>query len=251
MITEDEKIRKAHEIYYRRNGMKYRSEDTVQSNGSIGKIFIMIILIGAIVIYQNPKEIFNQKWLEELKTILNTKINFNEIFKKEEAPKETPKVEETMQEIVPEPEVLETSQLKENNEIVPEYEIIWPYKGEITSGFGNRVSENQNLNGNHTGIDIAGNYGDDIVSGINGKVTAVSEEGDLGKHIKIENEKYTTIYAHCSEIEKAEGEEVKQGDIIAKIGSTGNSTGNHLHFEVITNGEHIDPITIIEKQVTE
>lgn len=224
MITEEDKIRKAHEIYYRRNGMKYRSEDTEQSSTGIGKILIMIILIGAIVIYQNPKEILNQKWIGEIKTILNTKINFKEIFKNNEQPKETPITENTVQEIVPEPEVQETSQLKETNEIIQEYEIIWPYKGEITSGFGNRVSENENINGNHTGIDIAGNYGDDIVSAINGHVIEVSEEGNLGKHIKIQNESYITVYAHCSEISKIVGDEVKQGEIIAKIGSTGNST---------------------------
>lgn len=246
MITEDEKIRKAHEIYYRRNGMKYRSEDTVQSSGGMGKIFLIIILIGAIVIYQNPKEILKQKWIEEIKTILNTKINFKEIFNNESKKEE--KIEET---ITPEVEVQETSQLKETNEVIQEYTIIWPYKGEITSEFGNRVSENQNLNGNHTGIDIAGNYGDDIISAITGKVTDVSEEGDLGKHIKIENENYTTVYAHCSEISKNIGDEIQQGDVIAKIGSTGNSTGNHLHFEVIINGQHIDPITLIEKQVIE
>lgn len=87
MITEDEKIRKAHEIYYRRNGMKYRSEETVQSTGGIGKIFILLLIIGAIVIYQNPKEILNNKWVEEIKVILNTKINLKEIFKIDEPKK--------------------------------------------------------------------------------------------------------------------------------------------------------------------
>lgn len=230
MITEDEKIRKAHEIYYRRNGMKYRSEEAQASNSGIGKILLIILVIGAIVIYQNPKEILNQKWLGEIKTILNTKINLKEIFKINEKPKETIQTENTVQEIIPEAEVLETSQLKENGEIIQQYEVIWPYKGEITSGFGNRVSENENINGNHTGIDIAGNYGDDIVSAINGHVIEVSEEGNLGKHIKVQNENYITVYAHCSEISKIIGDEVKQGDVIAKIGSTGNSTRKSFTF---------------------
>ena len=208
MITEDEKIRKAHEIYYRRNGMKYRSEEAQASNNGIGKILLIILVIGAIVIYQNPKEIF--------------KIN--------EKPKEVIQTENTVQEIIPEAEVPETSQLKENGEIIQQYEVIWPYKGEITSGFGNRVSENENINGNHTGIDIAGNYGDDIVSAINGHVIEVSEEGNLGKHIKVQNENYITVYAHCSEISKIIGDEVKQGDVIAKIGSTGNSTRKSFTF---------------------
>lgn len=224
MITEEDKIRKAHEIYYRRNGMKYRSEDATTSSIGIGKILILIMLIGAVVVYQNPKDILNQKWLGEIKTILNTKINFKEIFKKNEAKNEIQTTENTVQEIAPEVETTETSQLKENNETIQEYEMIWPYKGEITSGFGNRVSENENINGNHTGIDIAGNYGDDIVSAINGHVIEVSEEGDLGKHIKVQNEKYITVYAHCSEISKVVGDEVKKGEAIAKIGSTGNST---------------------------
>lgn len=235
MITEEDKIRKAHEIYYRRNGMKYRSEDTIQSGGSIWKILIMIILIGMVIIYQNPKEILNKKWLGEIKTILNTKINFKEIFKTNEQPKEKKITENTInennvQEIIPEAETPETSQLKENNEMIQEYGVIWPYKGEITSGFGNRVSENENINGNHTGIDIAGNYGDNIVSAINGHVIEVSEEGNLGKHIKIQNENYITIYAHCSEILKVTGDEVKQGEIIAKVGSTGNSTRKSCTF---------------------
>lgn len=224
MITEEDKIRKAHEIYYRRNGMKYRSEDATTSSIGIGKILILIMLIGAVVVYQNPKDILNQKWLGEIKTILNTKINFKEIFKKNEVKNEIQTTENTVEEIVLEAETTETSQLKENNETIQEYEMIWPYKGEITSGFGNRVSENENINGNHTGIDIAGNYGDDIVSAINGHVIEVSEEGNLGKHIKIQNEKYITVYAHCSEISKVVGDEVKKGEVIAKIGSTGNST---------------------------
>lgn len=73
----------------------------------------------------------------------------------------------------------------------------------------------------------------------------VSEEGNLGKHVKIENEQYQTVYAHCSEIMVQEGDEIQQGTVIATIGNTGNSTGNHLHFEVLQNGEYIDPITVL------
>lgn len=89
--------------------------------------------------------------------------------------------------------------------------------------------------------------GDEIVSAISGTVTQVSEEGNLGKHIKVENQEYQTVYAHCNEILVEEGTEVEQGKVIATIGSTGNSTGNHLHFEVIKDGEYIDPLTVLEK----
>lgn len=87
--------------------------------------------------------------------------------------------------------------------------------------------------------------GDSILSAITGTVVSVSEEGNLGKHLKIENDEFQTVYAHCSEILVEDGSTVNQGDIIATIGNTGNSTGNHLHFEVLKNGEYIDPITVL------
>ena len=88
-------------------------------------------------------------------------------------------------------------------------------------------------------------FGDNICSAISGKVIQVSNEGTLGNHIKIENNIYQTVYAHCSEINVIEGSNVKQGEVIAKIGNSGNSTGNHLHFEVIKDGQYIDPMIVI------
>ncbi|MGN1330738.1 MAG: M23 family metallopeptidase [Clostridia bacterium] len=210
MITDDEKIRKAHEIYYKRNGIKYRSEETIKNKG-VNKIVILLIIGFSIIIYQNQNNILNTKWLNELKSILNTKINFNSLLKEKNTTNDAENIEET-------------SKIVEVQENIEEYKIIWPYKGEITSYFGKRESENENIDGNHTGIDIAGNYGDEILSSITGTVIEISEEGNLGKHIKIANEEYTTVYAHCSEILKKQGEEIEQGDVIAKIGSTGNST---------------------------
>ena len=64
--------------------------------------------------------------------------------------------------------------------------------------------------------------------------------------MKIENENIITVYAHCNNIYVKEGEEIKQGQEIGEVGSTGNSTGNHLHFETILNGEYIDPMSVIE-----
>lgn len=89
--------------------------------------------------------------------------------------------------------------------------------------------------------------GDNIVSATTGTVTQVSNQGDLGNHVKIYNDEYEAVYAHCSQILVQEGSMVNQGDVIATVGSTGNSTGNHLHFEIIKQGEYIDPLTVIEK----
>ena len=85
----------------------------------------------------------------------------------------------------------------------------------------------------HDGIDIAGPYGTEIFASADGKVIKAEESttGD-GNHIVIEHANgYYTLYAHCSELLAKVGDEVKQGDVIAKMGSTGNSTGNHVHFE--------------------
>lgn len=104
----------------------------------------------------------------------------------------------------------------------------------------------------HDGIDIAGPYGTEIFASADGKVIKAEEStvGD-GNHVVIEHANgYYTLYGHCSELLVKVGDEVKQGDLIAKMGSTGNSTGNHLHFEIILGGENgeydgvrIDPYT--------
>lgn len=217
MITDNEKIQKAHEIYYRRNGIKYRSAEVEKKSG-FGKIVLVILLAIAIIFCQNPEKILNTNWTKEIKNILNTKIDMKKILNNNQQTQE----KEVEDEIQPETIVSEDENIK--------YEVIWPYNGEITSPFGPRVSENENVTGDHTGIDIAGNYGDDIISATEGTVIEVSEEGNLGKHIKIESQNYVLVYAHCSQIEKQVGDEVSQGEVIAKIGNTGNSTRKSLTF---------------------
>lgn len=229
-LSDEEKIQKAEEIYYRRNGINFR-EVPKEKKHPIRNIFILILIVLAIVGYQNKEYIQSNEFKEQIKTFLNTKIDINKLFGNNE------KIAENI--AIPKKEAI--------LEYIPEPDIVWPYNGTITSQFGYRTSSDSRVTTNHTGIDIAGNIGDEIISAITGKVILVSEEGNLGKHLKIENNKYTTVYAHCSEILVSEGQEVKQNDAIAKIGNTGNSTGAHLHFEVLQQGEYIDPLSIIEK----
>ena len=122
--------------------------------------------------------------------------------------------------------------------------IIWPIKGVITSGFGNRTPT-EIVTANHKGLDIAGNTGDNIVSAMDGTVIQYSEEGDYGKHLRIQNGEVLTLYAHCSELLVQEGSTVKQGDVIAKVGQTGRATGPHLHFEIRRNDRFINPELIL------
>ena len=122
--------------------------------------------------------------------------------------------------------------------------IIWPIKGVITSRFGNRTPT-EIVTANHKGLDIAVNTGDNIVSAMDGTVVQYSEEGDYGKHLRIQNGEVLTLYAHCSELLVQEGSTVKQGDVIAKVGATGRATGPHLHFEIRRDDRFINPELIL------
>lgn len=135
----------------------------------------------------------------------------------------------------------EKSQEEQDIEYVKQnVNIIWPIKGVITSRFGNRTPT-EIVTANHKGLDIAGNMGDNIVSAMDGTVVQYSEEGDYGKHLRIQSGEVLTLYAHCSELLVQEGSTVKQGDVIAKVGATGRATGPHLHFEIRRDDRFINP----------
>ena len=140
----------------------------------------------------------------------------------------------------------EKSQEEQDIEYVKQnVSIIWPIKGVITSRFGNRTPT-EIVTANHKGLDIAGNMGDNIVSAMDGTVVQYSEEGDYGKHLRIQSGEVLTLYAHCSELLVQEGSTVKQGDVIAKVGATGRATGPHLHFEIRRDDRFINPELILE-----
>ncbi len=89
--------------------------------------------------------------------------------------------------------------------------------------------------------------GTDILAGHDGRVTLAGNAGGYGLCIAIEGEAYeghtlTTKYGHCSQLLVSAGQEVKAGDVIAKVGSTGNSTGPHLHLEVLVDGQYLNPL---------
>lgn len=125
------------------------------------------------------------------------------------------------------------------------YSMVIPLNGIITSKFGER-EPSQIISANHAGIDIGANEGTKIVSTIDGKVTEVSEEGDYGKHIKIINDKVTTLYAHCNDIFVNIGDKVIKGQEIAEVGKTGKATGPHLHFEIRVENRLVDPGEILQ-----
>ena len=129
--------------------------------------------------------------------------------------------------------------LKEN------YSFIVPVTGTVTSPYGEREAT-EVVSANHKGIDIGANEGTAIYASMEGTVKVSSEEGEYGKHIDIVNGDVLTRYAHCSKLLVKEGDKVKQGDKIAEVGSTGNSTGPHLHFEIRIEDRTINPSDIID-----
>ena len=111
-----------------------------------------------------------------------------------------------------------------------------PSRGSISSSFGMRWGKM------HKGIDIAANFGVTINAVLDGTIAYAGWQDGYGNVIKIDHgDNIETTYAHCSSIAVKKGEVVKQGEKIGEVGSTGNSTGPHLHFEVRENGEPKNP----------
>ena len=120
-----------------------------------------------------------------------------------------------------------------------------PIEGTITSKFGWRSPTTSTVPKYHTGLEIANASGTKIHSATDGDVTLASSKGDYGNHLKIQINDVTIIYAHCKSLYVKQGEHVVQGLEIAEVGSTGNSTGPHLHFEIRKSNRLVDPQLIL------
>jgi murein DD-endopeptidase MepM/ murein hydrolase activator NlpD len=124
--------------------------------------------------------------------------------------------------------------------------IIKPVSGKVTSIYGAREQIFDNVNPYHTGIDIANVLNTNIVSATTGKVTKVEVNNKYyGNTIEIETNGVTFKYAHLNSFNIKDGDNVNQGDLIGKMGSTGMSTGSHLHFEIRINSRTVDPSMIL------
>ena len=116
---------------------------------------------------------------------------------------------------------------------------VTPVQGKITSRYGHVSSRRS---GAHTGTDIACAKGTPIKAVASGTVTFAGWSGSYGKIIKISHGNgVETWYAHCTDLLAEVGQQINAGDVIATVGSTGNSTGNHLHLEIRLNGSPLNP----------
>lgn len=120
----------------------------------------------------------------------------------------------------------------------------WPLavRGTITSGYGSRRDPVTGSSSFHQGLDIAAPKGTSVYAALSGTVIYSGYRNSYGNVVMINHGGgLVTVYAHNSSLVAKKGQEVKKGDIISKVGSTGYSTGNHLHFEVRKNGSTVNP----------
>ena len=282
LLSELEKQRRAENIYYSRryinnnsNGNKY-FDDTNENNDKKNvyrfffKVLLFINLVIIIFCFQNLEYVFNREFISDVNLLMdnikkralsnemyveenidNTIIN-NEIVNNMELQSLDNEIK-SVENITKVEEVVEkvnekTDEEKEIEALIGMYQFKNPIgeSGVITSNFGKRNSDNENVSEYHTGIDIGAEYGTDIKSSVTGIVTLVSNVGDYGKQVRVRNNNVTTLYAHCSEILVKEGDIVADGQVIAKVGTSGNSTGPHLHFEIRVDDRCLDPVKLVK-----
>ena len=304
-MSVEEKIKRAEEIYARRNSKKPNSTTRVRVNDDnkkdikvfkklIIQIIICLFIYAIFYLVKNSNYIFSEDFINKAKDILSQDTNFGELYEKsknaiigffnkevetentdnnakDEKVENNASTEQNSidteqngiggaletQETQETQEVQETSEKQE--EQVPQLSeeeqriqtikntttFIKPVEGTISSKYGLRNPTTATVPKNHTGTDIAANTGTKIISSTNGEVVLSSSEGDYGNHIKIQIGEVSVIYAHCSKLYVKQGDKVTQGQEIAEVGSTGNSTGPHLHFEIRLNEVTVDPEKIL------
>ncbi len=242
----------------------------------IVQLIVCICIYLVIYIIQNNQYIFSEDFINKVNEIISYDIDFGKlyedsknyimsVFQKEENQSNSNSSEENIVEenqvnngIGGAAEETETSpeNVEENQNLTQEEQdimnvknttsFIKPIEGTISSTYGFRETATGSVPKNHTGTDIAATTGTKIKSATDGQVVLASEEGDYGKHIKIQIGEVSIIYAHCNALYVKEGDIVTQGQEIAEVGSTGNSTGPHLHFEIRISERTVDPQKILE-----
>jgi len=124
---------------------------------------------------------------------------------------------------------------------------LWPIQGRITSPYGNRKSPFTGRPEFHNGLDIASRSGTPVAAAATGTVQFSGWKAGYGEFITISHGyNFSTGYGHLSKILVKQGEKVQKGDIIGRVGSTGRSTGPHLHLEILVNGQTVDPLTYLK-----
>ena len=284
-MSVEEKIRRAEQIYERRKQGSDKQIATLSVNNEkkdirllkkmIVQILICISIYLVISFINNSEYVFSKDFINKINEILSYDVNFMDLYNtikdqynkiivnnnEQEQPEQTKEQEENttqdgiggaVEDLQNTSDVKEetTKELSQSEQDIINVKntttFIKPIEGIISSKYGQRDTATGRVPKNHTGTDIAANLGTKIKSASDGEVVLASEEGDYGKHLKIQIGEVSIIYAHCNNLYVKQGDKVTQGQEIAEVGSTGNSTGPHLHFEIRISERTVDPQSILE-----
>ena len=126
---------------------------------------------------------------------------------------------------------------------------IWPAHGWLTGAFGGRSDPFTGEAGFHQGLDISTEKGKPVYATADGTVESAAYNGDYGKLVVLTHGfGLTTRYGHLSAFNVKPGDKVKRNDVIGFVGSTGRSTGAHLHYEILANGKLINPLQLLTQR---
>lgn len=303
VMSVEDKIRRAEEIYYRRRQQEVPKKEIAKIPAKSKKnkkmvkkmtkqIVVCLLIYTIFYLVINNNYIFSEDFTNKARDILNQDIDFskiysfimtnfnknelikeeqiqnNELIKEEQIQNNEENIGGAVELLTQKEEVLsedsstteeqnvenvQTSEIEEVPQMVQDanyikstISFIKPVTGTISSMFGLRNPTTASVPKNHTGTDIAAVTGTKILSATDGTVIVSTNKGDYGKHLKIQVNDVIIVYAHCNKLYVKEGEIIKQGQEIAEVGSTGNTTGPHLHFEIRYQDRYVDPQLIIE-----
>ena len=270
LMSVEDKIKRAEEIYERRHGISNtiakvnvnEKKDVKLLKKMIIQIIVCMSIYIIIYIIQNNNFPFSQDFINKTDEILSYDTNFIQMYEdvknqiltflnkdknkneSEKAPEQSIGGSEENSdqniEVGQEENTNQESNEQQNNQmseadkeiqtIKSTTTFIKPIEGIRSSKYGQREQATGNVPKNHTGTDIAANIGTKIKSATDGEVVLSSEEGDYGKHLKVQIGEVSIIYAHCNQLYVKQGDQVKQGQEIAEVGSTGNSTRTTFTF---------------------
>jgi murein DD-endopeptidase MepM/ murein hydrolase activator NlpD len=132
--------------------------------------------------------------------------------------------------------------LKKQKSVLASTPSIWPVMGWVTSEFGYRISPFTGQREFHRGIDIATKMSEEVLAPANGKVVKIAYEPDMGNMLQIDHGNgIVTSYGHLAKIAVTRGKTVTRGDVVGAVGTSGRSTGPHLHYGIKLNGVYVNP----------
>lgn len=133
-------------------------------------------------------------------------------------------------------------QLEAKRGVLASTPTIWPVKGWLTAGFGYRRSPFTGMRQMHEGVDISNTVGTPVVAPADGVVSYAGPLGGFGNVVSVDHgHKISTFYAHLKQHNVSRGQQVRRGEVIALLGTTGRATGPHLHYEIQVSGSPVDP----------